>query len=414
MAIIHNFSAKRIYIFKGRQLMRQGLCAAVVVGLALTVAGASAAVDSKSDETWIQCDGRPRPPDAGVIKAAHVLFFLPRMIWKNDSPAQRGAADQAHVAHGIEGVAACEAAMSDVRSRDWPLRRASQWVALTLHALTAGLQDPARLPAFADVVARYQAERAQAKWPDTVLWEADGWIDAMTAVAAMASGEKDGGSRLATLVARRPADFDLLRFVATAALLPDCDQPTRLALWMRLAAFDRSQRPIVNALQTAPSLPFLPSGEELVAELWRQLVPNLNLVEGAAEVDKYGQSGFGGRGFDSQSIDQGTGARVTYEGSVTSPEMVQEMALYRAAEMAEAAGAPRLRIKAFLPWKTIMTSHTFMNGAMIGGSSHIVSYKVAYDVTFVRDDADADSTIEVASLVTSLRQDFIPMLNRQR
>ncbi|WP_044563869.1 hypothetical protein [Azospirillum sp. B4] len=394
--------------------MRSAFCAAFIVGLVMAAGGAAAVEDPKEDSTWIRCDGRPRPLDAGAVKAAHVLFFLPRLIWKNDSPAQRGAADQAHVAHGVEGVTACEAAMSDVRSRDWPLRRASQWVALTLHALTAGLQDPARLPAFTDVVARYRDERAQGKWPDTVLWEADAWIDVMTAVAAMASGETDGGTRLTAVVVRRPADFDLLRFAATAALLPSCDQPTRLALWTRLAAFDRGQRPIATALRTAPSLPFLPSGEELVAELWRQLVPNLNLVEGAAAVDKYGQAGFGGRGFDAQAIDQGTGARVSYEGSVTSPEMVQEMALYRAAEMAEAAGAARLRIKAFTPWKTVMTSGTMVNGVIAGGYSQITSYKVVYDVTFVRDDTDAGSTIEVAPLLSSLRQDFIPMLNRQR
>lgn len=262
-----------------------------------------------------------------------------------------------------------------------------------------------------EAVARYRAERAQPLWPASVSWTADGWIDAMEAVATMAGGDAAGSAMLAAVADKRPADFDLLRFCATATLLPAFEQPLRARLWARYAAFDHSQAPVARALTTSPSLPFLPSGEELVAELWRQLVPNLNFIEGAAAVDTYSQAGFAGHGFSAQAIDQGTGAEVTYDGTVTSPEMVQEMALYRAAEMADAAGASRLQIKVFTPQKVVQTSRSFMNGAMIGTASQIIGYKVVYAVTFVSatDAGDAASTIEVAPLLASLRQDFIPM-----
>lgn len=301
--------------------------------LATPLSGAAAGAP-EDETTWRACDGQTRSPSKATVTGARLLLF-PLVALAPDRPPILPPPEG--LAEGMAGVEACRAALSDPRSREWPERRTMQHLATTLHLLDAGLRGQTDLMAVAAAKAAWLADPdSNAKVP-AVRWIVEPWFDLMVAAAAADKGDPKAGVLLLDILKRRPGSSDLGLLAAEASLARAVDPVSRARLWAHAAGFDSRLQTVALALRDPPGAPFLPDREQMRAVLVAGLREQLTVPVYANRVDRYGpRSTIGSDGYAVES--KGDMTLVTYSVDNAPLSWARELALFRAAELAKAAG----------------------------------------------------------------------------
>lgn len=314
----------------------------VLVGgalLCLLLAGAvavpsHAALTPDDEGTWRACDGQGRPSSAAAVTGVK-MALLPLILLAPDRPPVLPRPEG--LASGAVGLEACRAAMSDPRSSEWPDRRTMQHLAMAVHLLDAGLQGAADLSTLPAAKAAWLADKDSSAVTPAVRWMMEPLFDLVLAIGAAERGDPKAGSLLGSVVDRRPGSFELAVLAAEASLSQGIDMETRRRLWWHAAAHEQERVMVAMGLRAARSTPFLPSRDMLREALIPLLHDQLVVASYANRVDRYSAKGtFGSDGYVSETT--ADGELITYQVDKAPVSWARELALFRAAEMAAAAG----------------------------------------------------------------------------
>lgn len=293
-----------------------------------------AALAPDDEGTWRACDGQGRPSSAAAVTGVKVAL-LPLILLAPDRPPVLPRPEG--LTSGAVGLEACRAAMSDPRSREWPDRRTMQHLAMAVHLLDAGLQGMADLSALPAVKAAWLADKDSSATTPATRWMMEPLFDLILAVGAAERRDLKAGALLVSVVDRRPGSFELAVLAAEASLSQGFDMATRRRLWWHATAHEQERMGTAMGLRAAQSAPFLPGPDILRETLIPLLHDQLVVASYANRVDRYGAKGtFGSDGYSSQS--SGAGELITYQVDKAPVSWARELALFRAAEMAAAAG----------------------------------------------------------------------------
>lgn len=358
------------------------------------------------EATWRACDGQARSPSKATMTGARLLLF-PLVALTPDRPPvlppPEGLAD------GMAGVKACRAAMSDPRSREWPDRRTMQHLATTLHLLDAGLRGQTDLGAVTGAKAAWLADPdSNAKVP-AVRWIVEPWFDLILAAAAADKGDAKAGAQLLDILKRRPGSSDLALLAAEASLAGAVDKASRGRIWAHAAGFDSRMQTVALALRDPPGAPFLPDREQMRAVLVAGLREQLTVPVYANRVDRYGpRSAIGSDGYAVESKDKG--ALVTYSVDNAPLSWARELALFRAAEVAKAAGQQNFFILRDLSSR--MISQQITGTGLVAGSwvsRNDATLAVAFGIPMIQPPYDKTelNTFPVDLFLSALNNSFL-------
>ncbi|MBP7335410.1 hypothetical protein [Niveispirillum sp.] len=304
---------------------------------ASVIAPSHAALAPDDEGTWRACDGQGRPSSAAAVTGVKVAL-LPLLLLAPDRPPVLPRPEG--LAFGVVGIEACRAAMSDPRSREWPDRRTMQHLAMAVHLLDAGLQGGADLSALPAAKAAWLADKDSSGVTPAVRWMIEPLFDLVLAVGAAERRDPKAAALLSSVIDRRPGSYELAALTAEASLSQGIDMETRRRLWWHAASHEQERVLVAMGLRAAQSAPFLPSREMLRDTLIPLLHDQLVVASYANRVDLYSAKGtFSSDGYVSES--SAAGELITYQVDKAPVAWARELALFRAAELAAAAGQTR-------------------------------------------------------------------------